>query len=237
MTGSTNADLLSVDSPPPGEFDFRAAEIQSDGRGRRGRRWLAPPGGGLCLSWSRSFDALPPQAGALSLAVGVTALRALRRFGIGGVGLKWPNDLVTPEGKLGGILVELRSEAGRALHVVVGIGLNLALDAAVLQDVEASGNRATDCAALGSVPDRNALAATLIEEGLRGLANFERHGFAPFQPEYAAADSLAGLAVVVHGTAPRSGTALGVDGDGALRLKTGTGIERILSGDVSVRPA
>lgn len=235
QTGSTNADLLTRPAPPAGSVDFRAAEIQDAGRGRRGRRWLAPPGGGLCLSWSRSFDALPPQAGALSLVIGVTALRALRGLGIEGIGLKWPNDLVTDAGKLGGILIELKSEAGGPLHLVVGIGLNLALGEAVVRDVAATGNRATDLAALGKVPDRNRLAAALIDEGRRGLARFEQDGFAAFAADYAAADVLAGRPVSIQGARDCDGTALGIDADGALRVRTARGEERILSGDVSVR--
>lgn len=237
QTGSTNADLLARSAPPPGQVDFLAAEIQSAGRGRRGRRWLAPPGGALCLSWSRGFDALPPQAGALSLAIGVTALRALRRFGIGGIGLKWPNDLVTPDGKLGGILIELKSEAGGPLHVVIGIGLNLALDPTLVRDVAASGNRATDLQSLGTLPDRNALAAALVAEGRQGLEAFERNGFTSFAAEYEAADVLAGHAVTVQGAQGSEGTACGIDADGALRLRTVRGVERVLSGDVSVRAA
>jgi BirA family biotin operon repressor/biotin-[acetyl-CoA-carboxylase] ligase len=237
ITDSTNADLLARPAPPRGSVDFLAAEIQSAGRGRRGRRWLAPPGGALCLSWSRSFDALPAQAGALSLIVGVTALRALRRLGIKGPGLKWPNDLVTPDGKLGGILIELKSEAGGPLHLVVGIGVNLALGPTVQHAVTQSGNRATDLSRLGSLPDRNLLAALLIDEGRQGLAQFERDGFEPFAAEYAAADVLAGRPVSVQGAQDCNGIALGLGADGALLVQTAVGIERILSGDVSVRPS
>ena len=240
-TGSTNADLLARNAPARGAFDFLAAEYQLAGRGRRGRRWLAPPGGGLCLSWSWSFDALPAQSGALSLAVGVSALRALRRLGIAGVGLKWPNDLVTTGGKLGGILIELKSEAGGPLHVVVGIGLNVALGEAITRDVAATGNRAVDLASLGVAPDRNALIAALLESGVQGLATFAQSGFASFGDDYRDADVLAGQRVVVAGTRDSatgtvlSGTALGIDADGALLVQTPGGVERVLSGDVSVR--
>ncbi|MEY4760679.1 MAG: hypothetical protein RLZZ200_535 [Pseudomonadota bacterium] len=237
QTGSTNADLLARSGPPDGCLDFLAAEIQTEGRGRRGRRWLAAPGGGLCLSWSRSFEALPPHAGAMSLVIGVTALRALRRFGARDVQLKWPNDLVSHQGKLGGILIELRSDAAGPLHLVVGIGLNLLLEQGLAEDVSASGNRATDLAALGITADRNALIAALIDEGRRGLAQFEQEGFAPFAGEFASHDSLKDRAVRVVGSRDVEGVAEGVDADGALQLRTAQGVERIFSGDVSVRAA
>jgi BirA family transcriptional regulator, biotin operon repressor / biotin---[acetyl-CoA-carboxylase] ligase len=236
QTGSTNADLLARSPPAPGEFDFLAAEVQREGRGRRGRRWLAAPGSGLCLSWSWGFDALPPRSGCLGLAIGVSAVRALRELGIDGVGIKWPNDLVTPAGKLGGILIEMKSEAGGPIQIVVGIGLNVALGVDVIAQVAASGNRATDLTALGTAPDRNRLAAALLAHGTSALIDFTRAGFAPFEAEYRAADVLAGCGVTVSGARGiADGIARGIDEDGALRVQTTQGLERVLSGDVSVR--
>ena len=237
QTPSTNAQLLAQGGLAPEAFDFLAAEYQSAGRGRRGRSWVAPPGGALCLSYSWSFEVLPPASGALSLAVGVTALDALARCGITGVGLKWPNDLVTADGKLGGILIELKSESGGPTHVVVGIGVNVALSPAVREAVAQTGNRATDLAALGhGSVDRNRLAAALITCGTRGLRQFARSGFAPFIAAYRDADVLQGLSIAVLG--PQStvtGTAAGIDADGALLLNGAAGAQRIVSGDVSVR--
>jgi BirA family biotin operon repressor/biotin-[acetyl-CoA-carboxylase] ligase len=236
-TGSTNADLLAQPGLPAGQFDFLTAEYQSEGRGRRGRRWLAPPGGAICLSWSWSFDVLPPQSSALSLAIGVTALRALRRCGVSGVRLKWPNDLVASQGKLGGILIELKSESGGPTHVVVGIGLNVALGTGVTDEVAATGNRATDLTALGfgALP-RSDLVAALLHAGVEGMQQFSRSGFTPFIEEYRAADSLAGQTVTVSGVQEvLSAKAEGIDADGALLLSGPTGLQRIVSGDVSVR--
>src|SRR6204780_5812255 len=100
-TGSTNTDLLQRDAPPAGEFDFLTAEYQTAGRGRRARTWFAPPGGAICLSVSWCFASLPPDISALSLAVGVCALRAMARCDVSGAKLKWPNDLVVGNAKLG----------------------------------------------------------------------------------------------------------------------------------------
>jgi BirA family biotin operon repressor/biotin-[acetyl-CoA-carboxylase] ligase len=237
MTGSTNADLLARGGLSAGQFDFLTAETQSEGRGRRGRRWLAPPGGAICLSWSWSFDALPAQSGALSLAVGVTALRALQRCGVAGVQLKWPNDLVTAAGKLGGILIELRSESGGPTHVVIGMGLNVALGRAVADAVAASGNRATDLAALGAAGiGRNRLVAALLDAGVAGMQQFTRDGFGSFIAEYREADALRGAAVTLHGVQDtRDGIAVGIDADGALLLQEAQGVKRVLSGEISVR--
>ena len=91
---------------------------------------------------------------------------------------------------------------------------------------------------LGAAPDRNALVAALLEQGVQGLDAFAHSGFAGFDDDYRDADSLAGRAVTVSGgssAVPLSGIAQGIDADGALLVQTPAGIDRILSGDVSVR--
>ena len=235
---STNGALLERGAPPPGRFDFLTAEYQSAGRGRRGRSWLAPPGGAICLSWSWSFDALASQVGALSLAVGVAALRALAQCGIGGVQLKWPNDLVTPRGKLGGILIEMRAEVAGPTHVVVGIGLNVALGAALQSRIGELGQPACDLAQLaGLPPPRNRLVAALLGQGVDALQVFGERGLAPFLAEYAAADALRDRPVRLSGahTGFDSGIARGLDADGALRIEHAGAIHRIIAGEISIR--
>ncbi|MDR2214636.1 MAG: biotin--[acetyl-CoA-carboxylase] ligase [Nevskiaceae bacterium] len=247
---STNTQLLARGAPPIGQFDFLTAEYQSAGRGRRGRSWLAPPGGAICLSWSWSFDALPSQIGALSLAVGVAALRALARCDVRGVGLKWPNDLMIPAGmttaaqqtqpprKLGGILIEMRAEAGGPTHVVAGLGLNLALDPALQREVGELGHLPAELSQLRQPPpERNTLVAALLNEQVAAMQVFGEKGLLPFLPEFTAADVLTGRAVHLQGAnaALTSGIARGVAPDGALRVEHGGQIHRIIAGEVSVR--
>ena len=236
---STNTTLLDRGAPPPGRFDFLTAEHQSAGRGRRGRAWLAPPGGAICLSWSWCFEGMAAQLGALSLAIGVACLRTLRAQGIAGVQLKWPNDLVTTQGKLGGILIEMRSESAGPVHVVVGLGLNVALPDNIHTRIDASGNRAIDLRALtaaGALPLRNALVATLLHQGITVMQQFAQGGFLPFCDEYSSADALRDQPVNIQGGAGVStGIARGVDADGALRVEHAGSIHRIIGGEVSVR--
>lgn len=235
---STNTALLERGAPPAGRFDFLTAENQSAGRGRRGRSWLAPPGGAICLSWSWCFEGMTAQLGALSLATGIAAVRALASLGVNGVQLKWPNDLVTPQGKLGGILIEIRSEAAGPVHVVVGIGLNVAVGQALRERIDASGNTPVDLASLagGAPPHRNALVAALLDQGIGVLEGFTEQGFAPLLGEYQAADALAGRHVQIHGGhGPTQGIARGVDADGALRVEHEGRIHRIIAGEISIR--
>ena len=160
-------------------------------------------------------------------------------MGVTGPALKWPNDLVVGAAKLGGILIELRAEAGGPACVVIGLGLNVVLGAAVLRQVAASGTQAADLAALGVAhPDRNRLAAALIASVVTGLEQFERDGFGAFVPEWRSADALAGKAVVISSQgASVTGHARGIDGGGALCLQTREGLQRFVTGEVSARAA
>ncbi|MEX2149003.1 MAG: biotin--[acetyl-CoA-carboxylase] ligase [Steroidobacteraceae bacterium] len=235
---STSDALLAVGDLPAGRFDACLAEFQTAGRGRRGRRWLAPFGAGLCLSVNWTFRDAPAALGALSLAAGVAVLRALASLGVAGARLKWPNDVVHEGGKLGGILIDLRGEAAGPAYVVVGVGLNVRLPGEMLEALRAEGIEAVDLATLGVAPRRGRAAALLIGELAIALEEFDTRGFAAFADEWRGADALAGRPVcVLQGRESQEGVARGVDPDGALLLDTGGVRRRILSGEVSVRPA
>lgn len=234
---STSDRLLAARQLPAGRFDACLAEFQDAGRGRRGRRWVAPFASGICLSMSWNYRDAPATLGALSLAAGVATLRALGRLGIGGLSLKWPNDIVQADAKLGGILVDLRGEAAGPALVVVGVGINVRLPRAVRAALAAEGVAAVDLATLGRAPARNALAAVLIAELHQALGEFGARGMTAFADEWATADALSGRAVrVLHGDQYFEGIARGIDADGALLLEAGGRRHRIVSGEVSVRP-
>jgi BirA family biotin operon repressor/biotin-[acetyl-CoA-carboxylase] ligase len=258
---STNAHLLAVNTLLPGAFDLCLAEYQTAGRGRRGRAWQSPFAAGLCFSFSWAFSTLPPGLGALSLATGVAVRRTLARFGLAApVQLKWPNDLLVNSQKLGGILLELRAEAGGPAYVVLGIGLNVQVPAATREAVAATGLELTDLEAVANsvasaaaqaqpagaspikptLPTRTALAAALASELHAMLVQFTAEGFAPFHAEWSGADALAGSEVRwQEGERERSGTACGIALDGALQVRTAHDrVEPIYAGEVQqVRPA
>ena len=233
---STNDRLLAANDLPAVRFDACLAEFQSAGRGRRGRRWVAPFASGLCLSVNWNYRDAPATLSALSLAVGVAARRALKRLGFPGLSLKWPNDIVHAGDKLGGILIDLRGEAAGPAYFVVGIGINVRLPTSVRDGLRAEGVEATDLASLGEVPSRNEVAAVMIAELTAALVEFGGRGLAAFTDEWQEADALIGRPVrVLQGGQHLDGLARGVDGDGALMLETDGVRRRILSGDVSVR--
>ncbi len=240
---STNSTLFARSDVPPEHCDVLLAEVQTAGRGRRGRTWLATPGGALCLSLGWSLGQMPRDMGSLGLAVGVCALQALRAHLPSGIvaatplQLKWPNDLLCADRKLGGILIDMRAEAGGPGYVVIGIGINVALDEAARSQINAAGSEPCDLKSLGVPPlQRNAVAASLIECLIRGLTVFEHEGLRPFREEWQSADALWGRPVNVTTVQETTrGIARGIDVDGALLVETPNGLVRFVSGEVSVR--
>jgi BirA family biotin operon repressor/biotin-[acetyl-CoA-carboxylase] ligase len=220
------------------DFSILLAETQTAGRGRRGRPWLSPPGLNLYLSCLKRFDHGFAALGGLSLAIGVIVMRTLKTLGVAGAGLKWPNDLLAADGKLGGILVELSGEYQGPCAAIIGIGLNLRLTPALR---EQAGQPASDMAALtnDSPPDRNRVAATLISALIEGLHQFERDGFAGFANEYALHDLLKDQPLQLSGALGLfDGIGAGVDDRGALQVRMSDGsVRQVDSAEVTVRRA
>ena len=227
---STNSWLLERSCSLPSPFAC-LSEHQLAGRGRRGRVWEDGTGRDLCLSLLWRFDAARARAQGLSLAVGVAAARALAATGAGGIGLKWPNDVVWRDRKLGGILIE-GSVSGRVWTVVIGIGVNVH-----------PGGAPDPCiprAHLGSIPgahvSRNRLAADLIAEIWAECARFEECGAGPAIGEWTRLDAMRGRAVRVHRPDGEvGGIARGVDDAGELLVEVDGAIERFVSAEVSLR--
>ncbi len=225
------------------------AEHQSAGRGRQGRIWQSTPGASLTFSLGVPL-AVADWSG-LSLAIGVALCDALDPPVPGApgaaaargphIGLKWPNDLWLMESgaageaatgrKLGGILIETVA-AGAQRLVIVGIGLNvLPFEADDLNTGFAS-LRELDP---GVTAPR--VLATLAQPLVQALKLFEREGFAAFAEGFAARDMLHGRAVRTTSPEVPEGIACGVSPQGALRVRSATGVVEVSSGEVSVRLA
>lgn len=226
---STNARLLARAEAGAAAGTVVAAERQTAGRGRLGRTWYSDPGAGLTFSLLWRFPS-GTALGGLSLAAGVAVAEALQDRDLPGVALKWPNDVLLEGRKLGGILVELASGVRDA--AVIGIGLNLRLPAGLPEDLRAVS------AALERGWDRNELLADLLLALRKVLEDFAGEGFATLRPRWLALNAHAGLPVQVlsgYGQ-PVVGRCIGIADDGALLLETPSGVQRIISGDVSLRP-
>jgi BirA family transcriptional regulator, biotin operon repressor / biotin---[acetyl-CoA-carboxylase] ligase len=236
---STNTRLSAAAPPPPGTADVCASELQHAGRGRLGRRWIAPFGGGIAMSLGWTCSDVVRTLPALSLGVGVAVSRALARAGADGISLKWPNDIWFQDRKLGGVLIELRAEAGGPAHVVIGVGINVSLSEQVRREIEAAGAAAVAVNdACKSPASRNLVAGAILDELLSMLVQYERHGFAAFRDAWTALDGLKDRpAQVAVGGAVIFGVARGVDADGALMLETQGRMQRFVSGEASLRLA
>jgi BirA family biotin operon repressor/biotin-[acetyl-CoA-carboxylase] ligase len=214
--------------------------MQTAGRGRRGRSWISPFGANLYLSVAWSWAAWPPELSALSLAVGVASARALEAHGIADVRLKWPNDLLVDDRKLGGILIEHRGEAGGSCRVVVGIGLNLSMAANQADAVTQAWINLDEARARRGLPPvgRNAFAAALLRELHDVLQTFAIDGFSVMAVEWARFDATRDARVrILNGEDVLEGVARGVDASGALLIDASDGRHRIHAGEVSLRRA
>ena len=213
------------------------ADRQSAGRGRRGRSWLSAPESSLTFSVLWRFPGNATGLSGLSLAVGVGLARALEAIGATGVCLKWPNDVLLRAGddfaKLAGILIELSSDR-RGTQAIIGIGLNLAPPPGELPQPAAGLSQACRQAA-----ERHAVLAAILVQLAGVLDAFAVDGFGGLQMEWQHYHAWQDVAVCIlaDGAQAQSGRCLGVDADGALRLETAAGVERIFSGDVSLRRA
>ena len=210
--GSTNEVLLREGRPGV----LLIADEQTKGRGRRGRRWYS---GGATFSLSTHIGRPVREFAGLSLVAGVAAARALRGLGAERVALKWPNDLVLDGAKLGGILVETRSNLA-----VIGIGINCRREPSLERRVRR---------AIAFVDiDRDRVIAAVARELVDALARFEREGLEPLRAQWETMHAHDGERVRVRLADGRVliGIARGLDADGGLRLDTPGGMRAVRSG-------
>jgi BirA family transcriptional regulator, biotin operon repressor / biotin---[acetyl-CoA-carboxylase] ligase len=219
---STN-DLLLKEIP--GKPVLLAAEAQTAGRGRRGRRWHSAPGAGVTFSLGRRIERPAREFPALSLVAGVAAARALHALGVNGARLKWPNDLVVDGAKLGGILVESRNG-----HAVIGIGINCRRT----PELETKARRKVAFLNDFASVSRNQVIQGVGRTLLAALDEFEKRGLDALRAEWEAMDAHAGQRLRVRLADGRvmSGMASGLAQDGSLQLMTRNGLKAVRSGRV-----
>jgi len=213
------------------------AEWQSGGRGRLGRPWHATIGGGLTFSllW-RSTRGAGALSG-LSLATGVAVARALEALGAGGIGLKWPNDVLWHGRKLAGILIELQGDALGPTAAIIGVGVNVRLSEADRGRIDQPAeDLETIC---GKALDRNAVLARVLVELHEVLELFGREGFTFLRDEWQHRHVYQDqpVTLLLPGGTIANGLARGATEDGRLILESNAGIVHHHSGEISVRPA
>lgn len=201
---------------------------QNQGRGRRGKQWVAAPGHALMFSIGAYVDRGIQDLVGLSIDVGVAICQTLNRLGVD-ARLKWPNDLWVDERKLAGLLMELQGDQDQTF-VVIGIGLNLwptsGVDVSTTSINELVDRRWTDSDTAYLI---NTLCSTIHDYPARTPADRIKR--------YDKVSLLNGRSInAIAGMRHISGIAQGIDEFGRLCLLTNAGAEYLSAGDVSVRP-
>ncbi|NQY03284.1 MAG: bifunctional biotin--[acetyl-CoA-carboxylase] ligase/biotin operon repressor BirA [Halieaceae bacterium] len=234
---STNAEALRQAEAGTGAGYVCSAEQQTAGRGRRGRQWVSPFARNLYLSLLWEFEGGAAALEGLSLAVGVAVTQALEDCGLEAAQLKWPNDILHDDAKLGGVLLEMSGDAAGPCAVVLGVGINVAMPASAAGGIDQQWTDLTT-ANNGVSPGRNRVMAALLNHLLPMVAQFETTGFVPWREAWMQRDAFADSPVILSsGDQRQVGTARGVNERGALQLETSLGVQSIYGGEISMRPA
>ncbi|MBP5954031.1 bifunctional biotin--[acetyl-CoA-carboxylase] ligase/biotin operon repressor BirA [Pseudomonas iridis] len=231
-TDSTNAEALRAIGLGQEAPFLVLAERQTSGRGRRGRKWVSPFAENLYFSLVLRIDGGMRQLEGLSLVVGLAVLQTLRNLGVTGAGLKWPNDVLVGNKKIAGILLELVGDPADVCHVVLGIGVNVNMQVAEEVDQQWTSMRLET----GKSCDRNILVAELGEQLLAYIQRQQIDGFSVLQAEWEENHLWQERSVsLIAGVSQIDGVVLGIDNQGALRLKV-NGVEKVFSGgELSLR--
>lgn len=232
QAASSNTELLRRAGAPSGTV--LAVELQTSGRGRVGRVWHSGLGNALTFSLLWRFDCGLNALSGLSLAVGVAIFRALQKYQATGVGLKWPNDVLTPQGKLGGVLIEAQGDMYGPSTVVIGIGINCSLPYRIADKIDQAAVALDQMCS--SPPARNQLLASLLQELAHVMGTFALSGFLPLAREWERYHAQQDMPV--HLRMPDGsridGVARGVSDSGELLLETQLGVRSFNSGEVGV---
>lgn len=217
VTGSTNDDLRRLAQAGAEHGTAVLADAQTRGRGRLGRRWECPPGANVFLSVLLRTPLPPERAPLLTLAAAVATAEACGPA----YRIKWPNDVLAPDGrKVAGILAEAEWQAGELAFVVLGVGVNVAA---------APPLPTATCLAADGVPrDRDAVAIA-VRDGILAQADRLARDPAAVLADWRARSATLGKQVRVGEV---SGLAVDVDEAGALLVRDEIGLRRVLAGDV-----
>lgn len=235
LIDSTNAEMMRrLASSEVSQGEMLVAEMQTKGRGRRGRNWLSPYAANINMSMYWRFEQGITAVDGLSLVVGLAILRVLRECSCD-IKLKWPNDILYGDQKLGGILLELSGDPNGVCHIVIGVGLNVNIqNPDYFQDIDQPWTSLVHIT--NTTHNRNTLLAKIIQSLRLYLDLFTKKGFSAFKDEWHEFDALYGKEVFIQlGEKLIFGTAQGITDTGELKLKTAAGFELFSGGEVSLR--
>jgi BirA family biotin operon repressor/biotin-[acetyl-CoA-carboxylase] ligase len=232
---STNTVAMEMASQGCAEGTIVVSETQTAGKGRLGRSWISPPGKNLYISIVLRPALSPRDATALTLLSAVACTSAIRRSSSVAATIKWPNDIIVGDRKLGGILTEIKADIDCITHAVVGIGINVNLSLADMPDeIKVIATSIID--QTGESHSRTELAGEVIREFDKWYGLLMIKGKQVVIDEWLSLSSTIGKHVLVSaGKVLLEGSAEGIDDEGLLILKLAGGTYRKVSaGDVTI---
>ena len=231
-TGSSNTTLTKLAAMGAKSGTVLVVEMQSSGRGRFGRAWHSNLGSSLTFSILWRFEAGLSALSGLSLAVGVAIVRSLRKLSAQDVYLKWPNDIISTVGKLGGVLIEAEGDFYGPSSVVIGIGLNCALPINLEQKIDQPASSLKEICLL--TPSREQLLATLLQEINSALKQFEVNKLSTLRFEWEKYNAYQNrdIKITLPDGSRIKGLMRGINDQGELCLETEKDIRYINSGEI-----
>lgn len=234
--GSTNdeAKKCAVAGCPEGTLVI--TETQQGGRGRLSRGWFSPTAKGIWMSVVLRPPFPPQEAPKCTLMAAVALNRAIREVAGIPCGIKWPNDILCNGRKLVGILTEMSAEMDAINHIVIGTGINVNIAADEIPP-ELKEIATSILVEKGAPVSRLDLLIRVLECLEELYLAVKKSGFETVLAAWRRESITLGRMVnVIAPDKSYQGKALDIDGDGALLVETGQGVERVLAGDVSIRP-
>jgi BirA family biotin operon repressor/biotin-[acetyl-CoA-carboxylase] ligase len=231
---STNSELMRrIGSVDLTSGTVVVAEAQTAGRGRRGRQWQSPFGANLYFSYYWLLQDGLARAMGVSIAVGLAVYDCLRIVGMKNVALKWPNDILADGAKLAGILVELDGQPEGPCHLVIGIGLNLAMPSAVSELIDQTW---TDLKSQQINIEKNLLVATLTVCLEKRLAHYAKSGLSNMYKEWNELNAFKDQLISLNtGERAWQGKCVGIDEQGGICLRQDGEVKSYYGGEISLR--
>ena len=235
-TDTTNDRIRDLAQEGAPEGTLAVADLQTAGRGRRGRPWQAPAGTGVWMSLLLRPNIQPAQASVLTLLAGIALTEAIEELTGLEPAIKWPNDIYCQGRKLTGILTEMSGEMDRINYLVVGIGINANIPLESFpEDIKDKAGSMSGI--LGHDIDRVVFLQKILTYMENLYVDVLKNGFDWALDQWREYSITLGQLIDVVGVQEKfAGVAEDIDEDGALLVRTDTGLRRVLAGDVSIRP-
>ena len=233
---STNSVMMQRASEGLPHASCIATNIQTAGKGRRGRKWISELGENLTFSFLWRFNQGAAMLSGLSLVVGIALIRTFKQLGINQALLKWPNDVLIfhekAYKKLAGILIELQGDMDGQSFAVIGIGINLNISKKQIRKID---QPAIDLQTITQESmNPNNLIALIIKELARVLSEFELNGFSSLKEEWVMSHAFHEKVIsLTKGDGQNViGKVIDISDEGSLILQTNQGQQNFSSGEV-----